>query len=258
MDQKEIQELVFIVTIIVLVLAITLIVFFFYFQQKKTAYLIKQREIQKRYEEEISKSRLEIHEQALQNISWEIHDNVGQLLSVAKIQINMLQLAVDGPQKEKINETGAVISKSLQELRDLAKSLNPDTIKNMGLIDSIQHDVDRFNRLKVLNASLNISGDPYDLPPEKEIILFRILQEFSNNTLKHAKANELLISMNYRKNALEIVAKDNGYGFDSSSEQQRNGIGLINMKSRAALINASFNLNSVIKQGTKLYLSCPK
>jgi hypothetical protein len=74
MDQTEIQLLVFVITIVLLILAISLILFFFYFQQKKTAYLIEQKESKIRFEEEITKSKLEIQEQALQNISWEIHD----------------------------------------------------------------------------------------------------------------------------------------------------------------------------------------
>ena len=81
----EIQALVLVVTVVILVLAISLVLFFSYFQKKKTAYLLKQRETQQRFDEEINKSKLEIQEQALQNISWEIHDNVGQLLSVAKM-----------------------------------------------------------------------------------------------------------------------------------------------------------------------------
>jgi len=72
---------------------------------------------------------LEIQEQALKNISWEIHDNVGQLLSVAKMQINILQMELPEIQQNKIIEVGEIVGKSLQELRDLAKSLNPETIK---------------------------------------------------------------------------------------------------------------------------------
>ena len=87
--------------VIVIILAVSLIFFFSYFQQKKTTFLLKQREIQQRFDEEITKSKLEIQEQALQNISWEIHDNVGQLLSVAKMQLNILQLNVPENQQSK-------------------------------------------------------------------------------------------------------------------------------------------------------------
>ena len=258
MDQIEIQLLIFVTTIIVLILAITLIVFFFYFQQKKTAYLIEQRETQKRFEEEITKSKLEIQEQALKNISWEIHDNVGQLLSVAKMQLNIIQFELPEKQQNKIIETGEIVSKSLQELRGLAKSLNPETIKNKGLIDSIALEIDRYNRLNFVEAELLVSDEFFNLSNEKEIILFRILQEFCNNTLKYSKAEKLKIELNYKANMLNIIAEDNGVGFDVNDISKQNGIGLINIKSRGKLIGAKIELISSENKGTKLYISCPK
>lgn len=258
MEQTEIQLLVFVTTIIVLILAITLVVFFFYFQQKKTAYLIKQRETQKRFEEEINKSKLEIQEQALQNISWEIHDNVGQLLSVAKMQLNMIQYSLPEENQESIKETSEIVGKSLEELRGLAKSLNPETIKNKGLVESISQEVERFNRLNFISANLEVSDDYYNLSNEKEIILFRILQEFCNNTLKYSKAKELNIALNFTERELIITAKDNGIGFDVNDSKQHKGIGLLNMKSRGALIGAKIDLQSIKNKGTKLYISCPK
>lgn len=258
MEQSEIQILVLVVTIIVIVLASTLVVFLLYFQKKKTAYILKQRETQQRFEKEISKSRLEIQEQALQNISWEIHDNVGQLLSVAKMQLNMVQYALPEEQKKSVAETGNIISKSLEELRGLSKSLNPETIKNKGLLESTQFEIERFNRLNVIEATFNIDGEPFNLTNEKEIILFRILQEFCNNTLKYAKAKNLVINFNYLNDKLEITALDNGIGFDVHDITKEKGIGLINIKSRAELIGAKLTLTSEENKGTKLYISCLK
>lgn len=258
MQQPEVQLLVFVTTIIVLILVITLIVFFFYFQQKKTSYLLKQREIQIQFEEEITKSKMEIQEQALQNISWEIHDNVGQLLSVAKMQLNMLHINL--PEKEQIQifETGEIISKSLQELRGLAKSLNPETIKNKGLIESINLEIERYNRLNVIQASFNIKNDAYNLSNEKEIILFRILQEFCNNSLKYSKAKNLNILLTFNEKNLLIFAEDNGVGFDINDLSIQTGIGLQNIKSRGKLIGAKIELKSVENKGTTLLITCPK
>ena len=254
----EIQALVLVVTVVILVLAISLVLFFSYFQKKKTAYLLKQRETQQRFNEEINKSKLEIQEQALQNISWEIHDNVGQLLSVAKMQLNMIQYSLPEEHQSQISETGEIVGKSLQELRGLAKSLNPETIKNKGIIESLKLEVERFNRLNFIEANLNVSDEIFNLSNEKEIILFRILQEFSNNTLKYSKAKKLLFELNYNKKTLDICASDNGIGFDIKDTSKQNGIGLSNMKSRADLIGAKLSFESIENEGTKLYISCPK
>ena len=258
MEQTEIQVLIFVVTIIFLILAITLISFFSFFQQKKTAYLLEQRETKIRFEEEITKSKLEIQEQALKNISWEIHDNVGQLLSVAKMQINILQMELPEIQQNKIIEVGEIVGKSLQELRDLAKSLNPETIKNKGLIESLTHEINRFNRLNFINASLKVSNESFNLSNEKEIILFRILQEFFNNTLKHSKANILSVMLNFNPSDLEIFIEDDGVGFDMNDSNNLGGIGVLNMQSRAKLIGGKFVMESAENKGTKLYINCPK
>lgn len=258
MQEIEIQILVFVVTIVILILAVAMVVFFSFFQKRKTAFLIEQRETQLRFEEEINKSKLEIQEQALKNISWEIHDNIGQLLSVAKMQLNIVQMNVPAEQQIKIQETGDIVGKSLEELRGLAKSLNPETIKNKGLIESLELEMARFNRLNVIDASLEIKGESYNLSNEKEIILFRILQEFCNNTLKYSKAEMLIIILNFNENYLEIKAEDNGIGFDINDISKQHGIGLINIKSRGKLIGAKIDLNSEENVGTKLYISCPK
>lgn len=258
MDQSEIQTLIFVITIIVLILAISLVSFFFYFQQKKTALLIEKRETKKLFEEEITKSKLEIQEQALQNISQEIHDNVGQLLSVAKMQLNILHTELPEKQQSKFFEIGEIVGKSLQELRGLAKSLNPETIKNKGLIESVTHEISRFNRLNFVNAKLTVSEDSYQLSNEKEIILFRILQEAFNNILKHSKAKSLQVELHYFPTCLEILVQDDGIGFDANDTSNYEGIGLMTMKSRTKLIGATFDIQSEVNKGTKLIISCPK
>ena len=242
---QEIDILIVITTIIVLILCFTVVIFFLYFQKKKIAFILSERETIQRFEEEITKSKMEIQEQALQNISWEIHDNVGQLLSVAKMQLNMIQYTLPEEQQAGIQETGDIIGKSLQDLRGLAKSLNSESIKNNGLIDSLMLEIERYNRLKVIEASINIVNDQYHLSNEKEIILFRILQEFCNNSLKYSQAKNLNITVTFNFDKLEITAEDNG-------------IGLLNMKSRGNLIGAQIDLVSSIDEGTKLYISCPK
>lgn len=258
MDQKEIQALVLVVTVVILVLAIALVLFFSYFQQKKTAYLLKQRETQLRFEEEINKSKLEIQEQALQNISWEIHDNVGQLLSVAKMQLNMVQFSLPEAAQDKIKETSDIVGKSLQELRDLAKSLNAQSIKNRGLIPSIELEIKRFNKLNFLKCELQVEGETYQLSNDKEIIIFRILQEFFSNTIKHAKAKELHVEFNFKPEELEINIADDGLGFEINKNNVKKGIGLTNMQSRANLIDAELTITSEKNKGTNLFLSCKK
>ncbi len=255
MDTGGTTIVILITTLMVILLVVVIIVIFSIFQNRKMKFLLEKRADEIRFEEEIIKSQLETQEQTLQNISWELHDNVGQLLSVAKMQLNMLQPDVANGQKNILDETGDIISKSLQEIRTLSKLLNPETVKNMGLQEAIELELHRFNRLNFLEADLEIKGEQIPIDQKDEIILFRILQEFLSNSVKHAKAKSLTVTLDYKIDKLIIIAKDSGVGFDEKKISK--GSGLINMQSRAKLIDTDFNIKSKENQGVTLTLTYP-
>ncbi len=255
MDTGDTTVIILITTLMVILLVVVIIVIFSIFQNRKMKFLLEKRADEVRFEEEIIKSQLETQEQTLQNISWELHDNVGQLLSVAKMQLNMLQPNVANGQKSILDETGDIISKSLQEIRTLSKLLNPETVKNMGLQEAIELELQRFNRMNFLNARIEITGTPKPIDQKDEIILFRILQEFLSNSIKHAKAKSLKVHLNFQPKNLVITAQDSGVGFDQY--EIKKGSGLLNMQSRAKLIRTGFSLKSKKDQGVTLILTYP-
>ena len=245
-------------TIVVLLLALTLIFLFIFIQKKKKSHFEEKRKFKEKYSRELARSQNEIREKALENISWEIHDNVGQLLSVAKLQLNRLETKVTNKNKPFLDEITGLVSKSLQDLRALSKSLNPVSIKKIGLLKALELELDRYNRLNFIQANLEVINSPFRLHKEKETILFRILQEFIHNTIKHAKASKLNVVINYNPNEVTINIKDNGIGFNINDEKFLNGIGLLNMKGRAELIKADFRIDSEINKGTSLFIKCKK
>ncbi|PQJ68509.1 sensor histidine kinase [Polaribacter butkevichii] len=238
-------ELIFLVsTLIIGLITIALVALFGVFQKKKKALLIDRDETKKRFEREIAETQIEIREETLRNISWELHDNIGQLLTLAKIQ---LQNATP----ENISEVSETITKGLTEVRALSKLINPEAIKNIKLGDAVQLEIDRFNRLNFINSTLIISGDEQIINKKSSIIIFRILQEFFSNTIKHSKASNLRVQLKFTDTELEVVAADDGVGF-SSLENEKKGIGLENIKNRAKLIGASAVFTSEVNKGTSL------
>ncbi len=255
MEQGNTTILILITTLTVVLLIVVIIIIFSIFQNRKVKFLFEQNEAKQRFEEEIIKAQLETQEQTLQNISWELHDNVGQLLSVAKMQLNMLQPGLAENQKTLVDETGQIISKSLQEIRSLSKLLNPEVVKNIGLEEAIQLEVDRFNRLNFIRATFTIEGKSIPINQKDEIILFRILQEFLSNSLKHSKTAKLNVTLIFSDICLIIKAQDFGVGFDERTIQK--GSGLLNMKSRAKLISTELKLKSEKDKGVSLTLTYP-
>lgn len=251
------EELLLIVYFIVVILLLTTfgIIFFITFQKRKNKLIYEKFEAEKRFEKELTQSKLEIQEQTLKNVGWELHDNIGQLLSVANMQLNMLSRTAEDSTKSSLMEIKEVVSNSLQEVRSLSKSLNNEVIDYAGLEASVKNELARFTRLNVIRTNFIVSGDTAEIRQKDAIILFRILQEFFSNVIKHSKADNLEVEFEYTSEELKILASDDGVGFNPEEVQKSSG--LINMKSRAEIIGTDFSLNSSQTTGTSLSLIYP-
>ena len=245
MDEKEIAGLVSVVVLLVLVVII--IILFSVFVRRKNKLLQEQTKAKEAYERELAETQIEIREETLRNISWELHDNIGQLMTLAKIQV---QLAKDKP--ENLEEASQTIGLGIQELRTLSKLINPEALKSLSLNEAIQLELERFNLLQFIDASFIVKGDLLRLDSKVEVFIFRILQEFFSNTIKHSKASHLDVVLTFYPERLLIEARDNGIGFKEA--HSFSGIGLKNMKNRAELINAKLNITSHVGEGTSLNL----
>ena len=251
MSQETIVLIIYTIAVI-FGLLLFVIWFFIAFQNRKNKLLVKQIEAEKRYERELATSQLEIQEQTFKNIGWELHDNVGQLLSVLSIQLNMMLLKAPRTIQKQLKDTSDVLGNTIQEVRNLSKTLNNEVVNKNGLIRSLEIEVERFNRLKYLKASFEVNGKIIYISAAHEILIFRIYQEFLANVMKHSKAKNLSVTLNFNANDLEIIAEDNGVGFDTSQKTESSGLQTI--KGRAKLLNAKYSLTSIIDNGTKLVL----
>lgn len=247
--------LLLIASITVLVLVVVIVIIFGIFQNRKIKYLFRQQEQEQLFKQEIIRAQLETREQTLQNISWELHDNVGQLLSVAIMQLNMVLPKTNGQSNDILQETLEILTNSLQEIRSISKVLNTEYIKNIGLCEAIKNELKRLNKLKRIETTLKQNSDCEAIDQTHQIILFRILQEFLSNSIKHSKSSKLDVAINYTDKFLELSAIDNGIGFDETEITR--GSGLINMETRAKLIGCEFNLSSRKNEGVKLALTYP-
>lgn len=246
MDKANTEIIIIIFTIIILFVTIGIVLLFTVFQKRKNDLLEQQKLAKEEFEKEIAETQIEIREETLRNISWELHDNIGQLLTLAKIQLQ-------NTTQENIQEVSETITKGLTEVRALSKLINPEAINNINLKEAVQLEVDRFNRLEFIKSSLLIIGNDIDIDKKSSIIIFRILQEFFSNTIKHSKASELKVSLNYTETHLKIIVKDNGIGFINGDKKE--GIGLTNIKNRAKLIGADAIFTSEKNKGTTLEIN---
>ncbi len=258
LSENYIAYAVIAATIIFFTLGILIISIIWRIQKNNQNFFLEKNQLQSKFEQELLQTQLEIQEQTLKTISEEIHDNVGQVLSLAKLNLNTVGTISDVQVQSKIDSTKDLVSKAINDLRNLSRSLHGEKIGEIGLQEAVA------NELKILENSgqyvtvLNITGKPFKLDPQKEMVLFRIVQEALHNAVKHAHATKLKVELKYSHDVFNLIIHDNGVGFKPEALQStQTGIGLKNMHNRAALIGGEFSINSSEKNGTSICIEIP-
>jgi len=217
-------------------------------------------QMQQKFNQEILQTQLEIQEQTFHNISQEIHDNIGQTLSVVKLNIGSINTEMNETDRNRISQSKELIDKVIQDLRDLAKTLNTDYIENIGLMKAIAQQLQVLQRTGVFSTEFEVTGEIYKYDVQTELLLYRIVQELLNNAVKHAQAKKINVKVTYQPTKLHIVVKDDGKGFEADhlNDSELKGLGLQNIKNRIKLIKGTLNINSKPSYGTIVDIELPK
>jgi two-component system, NarL family, sensor kinase len=240
---------------LVLLIGALLSLTIFQYQKRRQKDLLAMAQMKTDYEQELLRSQVEIQEQTLRIISQEIHDNIGQVLSLAKLQLHSLQRSQQQAQwQAALQPTVDLISKSIGDLRNLSKSLHPDRIAQIGLLASITHDLQLLQNTNTIHTAVEVIGTAVRLNPQSEVIIFRMFQEMMNNVMKHAQATNLRVLLHYEPLQLTITVADDGVGF---AEHAPAGIGFSSLRTRALLLNAQLSVESRAGGGTTVLLSVP-
>ncbi len=254
---SEIEYIIIVGSIIVVILAVFSTLGFIVFLNKKKKLILEKELLRSSYEKTILQSQLEIQEQTFNTISQEIHDNVGQILSLAKVQLNIIEES-ENADKSLLTDARENISKAMTDLRDIAKGLNSERIRLAGLPATVEQEIQRINRVGIVHINLQVYGQEQKKDAQKQLILFRIIQECLQNIIKHASASSVNICLTYNEDLLNITITDNGKGFNFQQEQlAHHGLGLQNIFKRIDLIGGKAEINSILQEGTTVNLSIP-
>jgi two-component system NarL family sensor kinase len=260
-SNNDIYVMIITVTVVLLILLIFIVSFLFIYKNKQARHRVEIESVKEKYNQEILKTQLEIKEQTLKNISEEIHDNVGQVLSLVVLSLSAIELSDTVKAAAKIENTTRLVEKVVADLRNLSKTLDSDNIANLGLPAVIKFELELLEKTGVYRASLNLSGVEKKLNGSKEIVVYRIIQESLNNIIKHAKATTIKINLDFSDTQLQIGITDNGKGFSATKMDEKNiyksGAGIKNMKKRANLIGGSLDIKSVPSVGTTVSVTIP-
>ncbi|MBG9376393.1 two-component sensor histidine kinase [Panacibacter sp. DH6] len=254
MDQKNGFILIGTVTVILIIFLLAFFLIMLIYRKRKIEHRKEMEIINQAHKEAILSTQLEIQQQTMQDLGREIHDNISQKLTLASIYAQQFVYENKYPgANEKIDIICSVINTALLELQSLSRSLTSNYIQQTTLTQLIKTECERIilsGRCKVV---YELSKATIPIDDTKKKVALRIVQEFLQNSLKHAKCRIIHLAVLYDGNCLQIVGNDDGVGFDVGATTKKTaGIGLENMRKRAEMIGARFSIASTLNKGTEI------
>ncbi|WP_168207895.1 sensor histidine kinase [Spirosoma sp. KCTC 42546] len=209
------------------------------------------------YQEELFKAQLEVQEQTLHYVSEEIHDNIGQILSLVRLNLSTIKI-LEVQNSPKIQSSKQLLDQAIEDLRSLSKRLNSNYVSQKTLSESLKLQVNYIEKTGAFLATFETSGEEPTISSDIKLIIFRIAQEAINNALKHSKATHITVVITYSDCQIVVSINDNGKGFlintQENSDNYITGVGMQSMQHRAKLIGAKLLVESKIDQGSQVKL----
>jgi signal transduction histidine kinase len=254
MEKEQIVFFICFVSIL-LILLVGFLLFILFWQRRKSNKFIREREImQSFFNEELLKAQLEIQEDSFNHVSMEIHDNVGQTLSLLKVQLNIIEQK-ETFEGELVAEAKENVTRVMSDLRDIAYSINSDRINSSSLAAVTANELQRMEQTGIIRVSFVTRGNEQAIEVKKKLILFRMMQECFQNIIKHSRASAVVVCFKYEEHHLEIEITDNGIGF--VQQQSQIGLGLNNLMTRVGVIGGEAKIISALNEGTTVLITAP-
>lgn len=241
-------------SIIFLLMGLALVLFMMRYQRRMMQQVeeIKRKEIS--HQETLLKATINSQEKERKRIASDLHDSLGAHLST--IRLNVLVYGQEHPTtKEFAESTAEMLSESIQVVREISHDLLPGSLKTYGLMSALRELLNRVESSTAISVSFGFEGEEKRFQNEQELALYRITQELINNTLRHAKASEIEMRVNWLEDGLELKYSDNGVGF--ISDVQYNGLGMYTIQSRVESFRGNVEFTSKPNHGMSCIFKTP-
>ena len=239
---------------------IIVLLLFIYFRTKarKEKIITAQKITQLEEEKKLLAARflVEGQEEERKRIARELHDGLGVLLSATKMQFSAI--SDKSPEnKALIEKASKFLDQASGDVRKISHNMMPGLLTKLGLCEALDDLFDNLNDTRGLEAHIEINGSEERLPENQEIMLYRIIQEMVNNTLKHADAKRIELQIDVREKWLDIRYSDDGIGFDIEEKQEEKTLGLQTIQSRVKFLNGSLSIESSPAKGCTFTMQIP-
>ena len=263
-SSSNISLVLFIGTLGMLVLTIGLIMFIIFHQRKVIRFQLRLQEMEKRQQKILLNASIRLQEEERQRLAADLHDDAGPLLATARLYLNENLVNQDkATQLQSIFQARQILDDTIQLVRNISHSLMPPTLKNFGLESAVNDTFQKISGSGTINASSRFHDYKERLKLDRELIIFRIIQELLNNILKHSSASFIHLTQNYQGDNCYIRIHHDGKGLVQSDFEKLNkskaGLGLKNITSRLRVIHGKINFEKDPSQTYyKITIEIPK
>ncbi len=200
-----------------------------------------------------------VREEERMHIAREIHDELGQLLTVLKMDVSWLNRKIQPttePVQEKLKELLSLIDTTVKKVRHISSELRPSLLDDLGLVAAMEWHIEEFQKRSGIELESYMPATELILPEPVKIGLFRILQESLTNVARHSGAQRVIVTLLQKENTLILTIEDNGKGFDAENSKKKT-LGLLGMKERTLMIGGEYKITGVPGKGTTVDVSVP-
>ena len=193
------------------------------------------------------------------HMSREIHDELGQLLTVLKMDVSWVNKKIEPANtlaKEKLSEILTVIDTTVKTVRRIASELRPSLLDDLGLLAAMEWHLEEFERRSGILKELNIPETEIQLSNSLKIGIFRIFQESLTNVARHAEATKVTVSLVQKEKQLILTIRDNGKGFEEKKGVKKT-LGLLGMKERSQMMGGHYSISGIPGEGTTVTVIVP-
>lgn len=251
MKDEHLIPLILFGSLLLIMLVIMITGFLIMHKQRTKQFKMKLKEQEYYYQNVLLTTRMEVQEEVLNRVSREIHDNVGQVLSITRMK---LLNATDNKNKMEMRtgmeEASILLKKATKDLRNLSHMMNGGLMEQLDLKSAIEKEMEYIHSLYGVPCTLSYPHESVLLTKEQQLLLFRIVQEALTNIIKHARATSIRITAMHSENKLTLSIADNGIGIDPDKWQNNSGLGLISIQQRVQLLNGKMDLQTGAGEGT--------
>ncbi len=241
------------------ILLFTILLFAYYRQRSRKNRIISEQQIKQLEEEKkllATRSLVEGQEEERKRIAKDLHDGIGVLLSTAKMQFTALK--DKSPENSGlVDKAGKLLEQAAVDVRRISHNMMPSLLTKFGLDEAIEDLFEQLADIPGLSAKVSISENAGRIVENQEIMLYRVIQELVNNTLKHAKAKNISLNFSYDDDILNVQYADDGVGFEIGKDNKYLSLGMKGIESRISYLNGSINIESELGGGSHCYIQVP-